>query len=86
MKGLRVTCIKSERPMPWLELKTNKIKYTQVNFTRYQLWEHELIYQQEDRPFFWMPGKIIHHLRTWAEAHEYFKALSPQYESHEIEI
>ena len=72
MKGLRLTQIKSHG--------------FKLGFNRYQLWEHEVIYCQQSRPHFWMPGKIIHHLVSWMEASEYFKALAPQYDLIDVEL
>ena len=71
MKGLKLTQIKSHG--------------FHLDFNRYQLWEHDLIPQHNRRPF-WMPGRIIHHLRTGAEADGYFNVLAPQYDDVEFEI
>ena len=71
MKGLRATCIPSERPFR----KSNLV----VWFNRYQLWEHEVIPVQPTRPKMWLPGKIIHHLDTKEEVEQYLRALAFQY-------
>lgn len=72
MKGLRVTCIRSERPFR----KSNIVTW----FYRYQIWEHELIPVQSSRNYLWLPGRIIYHLRHWKELKEYVRALSPNYD------
>jgi len=67
MKGLRITRIESEG--------------LRLNFSRFQLWEHELIYVQATRPLMWQaPGKIIHHLQDKHEVTEYVHALARQYD------
>ncbi|KKL28419.1 hypothetical protein LCGC14_2375310 [marine sediment metagenome] len=73
MKGLKLTQIKSHG--------------FDLNFNRYQLWEYVLLPVQYRRPPVWLTetGRIIHHLQTWAEAHEYFKALAPHYDELDFE-
>jgi len=72
MKGLRLTCIKSEG--------------LKLNFYRYQLWEHEIIPVQSGRENLWLPGRIIHHLKHWLEVREYVNALGPRYEEIDLEF
>lgn len=72
MRGLRLTQIKSHG--------------FDLNFNRYQLSEHELQFVQSKRPLLWLPGKIIHHLRTWKEASECFNILGLDYDKVDIAI
>lgn len=72
MKGLRLLQIQSDGF--W------------SNFNRYQLWEHELEFVQSTRPLLWLPGRIIHHLRTFGEAVEYYYALGKDYDEMNYQI
>lgn len=77
LKGLRLTRIFSERETP------DGIKLT---FPRYQIWEHEIEFTNETRPFYYHPGKILHHFREdqELEARAYFMELSPRYIDSEV--
>jgi len=83
MKGLRLTCTKNSRFLPWDFGGT--WGHITHGFYRYQLWEHEVIPVQSTRPNVWLRGKIIHHPWNWIEAKEYFLALAPQYDELDIE-
>lgn len=90
MKGLRLTCTKNFRCLPYDfgGKSFNAIPswgHIPYGFYRYQLWEHEIIPVQSTRPDVWLPGKIIHHFTCWLEVREYLNALAPQYDELDIE-
>lgn len=71
MKGLRFTCIQSEG--------FNR------QFSRCQLWEHDLVPLINRKPF-WHRGRIIYHSQDRRETLEYFKHLLPDYQDGAVEF
>jgi len=89
MKGLRATCITSEgilRLREGLAPPFDKSTWAVLGFNRYQIWEHDLIFQQSTRRVFWLPGKIIHHLEDEAEVKAYLYGLAPEYDDVKLDF